>query len=246
MTMLLGTRRSLFGGREAPYYEKVLGYGPIAYWPLWETAGAAAECLVNPLQSGTAVGVTWNNAVGPDGVNGAPFFDGANDYISIFTATFDAAFNGATGTMMIWQRVFNAGVWTDLQQRRALKIFDDATNYYVVGRSNVNNTYLYEGQAGGGGAAPPIVITPTTWFCTHITWSDGANADELKVFYGGIQQGATSAALNNWNGLGLDAVRTLIGANTTGPVQVWHGWLAHAAVWDTVLMPAQILDLATV
>lgn len=231
------------------YYEKVLSYGPIAYWPLWETAGAVAECLVNPLQNGTVVGVTWNNVIGPDGVNGAPFFDGAADYINIFTATFSGAFNGATGSAMIWARVANVGVWTDTFSRHALN-FQRSTgvaNTIHVRKDNANNQFQWNYTAGG--AAAIINRTPETtidWVCVTLTWSDQANADETKAFWNGVQEGATSAAAGVWAVGALHATRTCIGAYGTAPSSVYHGWLAHAAVWDRVLTQPEITALATV
>ncbi|NIV37784.1 MAG: hypothetical protein GWN58_52745, partial [Anaerolineae bacterium] len=41
-------RRMLAGG----YIGKVLGTGPIAYWPLNEGSGASAHCEINPAQNG--------------------------------------------------------------------------------------------------------------------------------------------------------------------------------------------------
>ena len=84
----------------------------------------------------------------------------------------------------------------------------------------------------------------TTWMHLAITWSDSNNDDEFKAFINGAQTGATSAALNAWAGGGLGTA--LFGAALAIPFAVWHGWLSDGAVWDTVLTPAQILDLATV
>ena len=248
MTMLLGTRRSLFGGRKATYADKVLSYNPIIYFPMNETAGLTAVNLgtLGTAANGTYTGVTLNNAVGPDGTNGAPFFDGANDYLDFFSAAFDAAFSGATGTAMVWFRVANAGVWTDGSTRLQMSIFDDALNYYDLRKLNANNQAQVVGNAGGGvGTFLNAAANETTWVHYAVTWSDGANADELIGYYAGVAMGAASAALNAWTGGGLNATRVVFGAQTTGPAGPWHGWLAHGAIWGSVLTPAQILDLAT-
>lgn len=231
------------------YYEKVLGYGPIVYWPLWETAGAVADNLgtLGAAADGTYVGVTLNNAIGPDGVNGCPFFDGANDFVNIFSAAFNAAFNGATGTVVIWARVNAAAVWADGAQRYAFHIYDDATNYYKVQKVGAASTIQFQGVAGGGNATTNVnPFSDTAWFHIAITWSDGANADQFISYINGVQQGGASPNLNIWAGGGLSNIRTLIGAQITTPSLVWHGWLAHCAVWTSVLTPAQILDIATI
>jgi len=227
------------------YWEKVVALGPIAYWPLWETAGATAHCLINPLQDGTYTGATLNNAVGPDGVNGAPFFDGANDYVDIGVAAFIAAFSGPVGSLMCWGRVANAAVWTDGLLRYKVYLYCDANNRYFTRKQDVNNQIRGLGAAGAGQASIDVAYTSADWFVTVDTWSDGNNADEFKYYLNGAQQGATSAALNNWAGA-LNGNLTQIGAATQVPTAVWHGWLAHCAVWDRVLTPAEVLELATI
>ncbi|GAI14148.1 unnamed protein product, partial [marine sediment metagenome] len=76
------------------YDDKVLGMDPIAYWPLSETSGLVANCLVNPAQNGVYTGVTLGQPGIGDG-NTAPYFDGTNDYVDVLTAAFIAAYNGS-------------------------------------------------------------------------------------------------------------------------------------------------------
>ena len=111
MTMLLGTRRSLFGGRKATYMDKVLSYSPILYYPMNETAGATAvnAGTLGSAADGAYTGVTLNNTTGPDGTNGAPYFDGVNDYLDGTTAALIAALSLQVGSVLIWLKVANAG-----------------------------------------------------------------------------------------------------------------------------------------
>ena len=204
-----------------------------------------ARCLVNSAQNGTYSGVTLNNTLGPDGKAGAPFFDGVNDFVNIYSAALDAAFNGATGSLLIWAKVANVGVWTDATTRDAFYLYDDSSNYHVA-RYTGASAALAWCKAGAGNAQ--IQFTPYTsleWFPHAITWSDANNDDEVKLFIEGIQRGATNTGLNAWSGLGLDSAKTAIGANGTAAGNVFHGWLADAALFDYVLPPAAMLDLAT-
>jgi hypothetical protein len=239
-------RRRVLGG--APYSQRILATAPIAYWPLSETAGAVAQCLVNSAQNATAVGVTWNNALGPDGLNGAPLFDGANDYISILTAAFQAVFNGATGSQMIWAKVANAGVWTDGSARYPMKVVLNNFNGYSLLKALANNTLEASMKAGSGVFNPThSPFSATTWFQMACTWSDSNNDDEAKWFINGTQYGGTSANLNAWLGGALLGTYTKIGAGSDlGPASVWNGWLAHGVVWDYVLSPGTIAALARV
>ena len=239
----LSHRRRILGGT---YNKRVLKTWPIAYWPLNEGGGTNAACLVNPAQNGTAVGVTWaNDNTGPFGTP-APYFDGANDYVNIYSAAFDAAFSGATGSALIWCKVANVGVWTDTASRKALILYSDADNNYWLEKNSVNNRARWGGAAGAGAALIlKNAVSTTGWVCLAVTWSDGANADQFKAFWNGTQEGATSAALNNWGGVGLDNGTTNIGCLSNAvPSQPWHGWLAHAAVWDRALTQAEITALA--
>ena len=99
------------GGGAASYVSRVLGFGPIAYWPLYESSGTTAACLVNAAQNGTysADVSLWPPGPGIGDGNTAPEFDGATEWVNIDTAALVAAFNGAEGSFLIWARVFNVG-----------------------------------------------------------------------------------------------------------------------------------------
>lgn len=230
------------------YSDKVLSYSPIAYWPLWETAGVTATDQINsPAQDGAYTGVTLANAIGPDGVNSAPLFDGANDFVNIYSATLDGVFDGTEGTTMIWARAFNAGVWTDGSNDYALCLKEDNDNFVYLYKIAANNSFNYRYQANNvdetitkGG------IISTDWICQAVTWSLSAGVDgEVKAYYNGVQEGATQTALGAWVG-SLNAATTIIGALTLLSLNSWYGWLAHCAIWDKALTSTQILNLATV
>jgi hypothetical protein len=228
------------------YSDKVLSYGPIAYWPLWETAGVTAADQVNsPAQDGTYTGVTLANAPGPDGINNAPLFDGANDFVDIYTIPFRDAFNGSEGTAMGWFKVFNAGIWTDGAVRYPYSVRADANNWVrPLYRTAVNNQLQYSYIAGGVNKAENIAgWSDITWVCSAITWS--ATADEVKAYADGAQQGVTQGGVGVWAGV-LAAAGCVIGARSNVPHQPWHGWVSHVAFWDSALNSTQIADLATV
>jgi hypothetical protein len=248
--MLLGTRRALLGRKgqnaAAAYRAKVLVTNPIAYWPLGEISGTAAVNLVNATMNGTyARDVSvMTTAAGPLG-DTAPVFGGAADFVNIYSAAFNSAFNGATGTAMIWMRVANAGVWTDGGIRNLFNLRKATTDLYQIVKRNTLNLLRGGGIAGSGAAT--VDYTPfssVAWVPAAITWSDQNNADEFKFFVNGVQVGATGTELGvHWAAGALDVSRTMIGAisTTTG---FFHGCLAHMIVWNTVLAPSVLADLA--
>ena len=241
--MTVGTGRALIYSGIQTYDQRVLATGPIAYWPQSETAGVTAHCLVNPLQDGTYNGVTLaNDNTGPFGTP-APFFDGANDYCNTFSAALSAVFNGATGSIMIWAKVANVGVWTDGLRRDAIMLRSGGDYYYSY-RNVVNNNYTYQGIVGGGAAAVSEGgVAITDWMCQVMTFSDSNNDDLLIGYRDGAAVGIPSAAMNAWGGGALNATWTCIGATNTTPAQVWHGWLGPCAIWNRVLTPAEIAGL---
>lgn len=243
--------RSILQGRylriqSSEYYEKVLGYGPIAYWPQWERTGAAATCQVNSAQNGAYVGVTLGQVGIGDG-NVCPFYDGANDLANIYSGTLAGRFNGPEGTAMIWARVANAGVWTDGAFRYSFNLWVDVNNHVNIQKMNVNNTIRFRYMAGG--VADDVTVgglTRTDWMVLLVSWSASAGiTGEVRAYIDGIQQGITQVGLGVWAG-NLGNTTTCIGAANTIPTFVWHGYLAHCAVWDRALSPAQIAGLAVV
>jgi hypothetical protein len=238
-------RQNFFiGGGGLTYDGKVLGTSPIAYWPLWETSGLVANCLVNSAQNGTYTGVTLGQPGIGDG-NTAPFFDGTNDFVSIFSAAFNLAFNGSEGTYAGWFKVANAGVWTDGTTRYTFVLLQDVTDRIYGSRiGGINNQINHIYAAGGVTKTRGVAgLSFINWMHWAITWS--AAADEMKTYLNGIQQGATLNGLGVWAGGPLDPTQTLIGARTNAPATLWHGYAAHNAVWATALPQPTILSLAT-
>ena len=224
------------------YSERVLLTDPVAYWPLWERSGTVAECLVNSAQDGTYTGVTLANASIPVIGTVAPYFDGTNDYVDVYSATLAAAFSGVTGTVMAWAKVNAAAVWTDGTERGILRWSVNAANYIHLAKMAANNTVRWLYRAGGvNSIVNNNALSTTDWMMIVMTWD--AAADQMKAYYNGTQEGATQNGLGVWAG-GLGVNTTLIGANVNAPNAVWHGWLAHCAIWDKVIDASTIAELA--
>lgn len=241
-------RDQAMGNLGATYIDKVLGYGPIAYWPLYETTGTTAVCLVNPAQNGTYARNVTMMGTG-DGIgdgNTAPVFDSINDYMAMFSAAFDAVFDGDEGTCMVWGYVSD---WTDNADRYLAQIYDDGSNNYTLRKKSdpagANEIRYFVQVGGAGGGLNDGTLTGSVLMdCYLFTWSDVAN--ETELFLNGVSVG-TVALANAWSGGGLSATNTLLGAGGSGPVvDALNGRLAHCAVWDSVLPQVTITELATV
>ena len=225
------------------YSDKVLGYSPIAYWPLWEASGATAEDVSGNGFDGGYTGVTLGQEGIGDG-NTCPLFDGTNDYVDIYSAGFAGAIDVSEGSLTGWMKVFNAGVWTDSAWRYAVNIGNGSSNRINLKRSSANNTMITEYKAGDtteneltGG------LSTTGWMHLALTWS--VTADEVKHYYNGAKVGATDTALGVFAGA-ISEAYTNIGTSIEAGGAYWYGYIAHVAVFTSILSDLDIADIASV
>jgi len=233
-------------GAASTYADKVFSYGPIAYWMLAEAAGVTAVDQINsPAQDGTHVGVTLGQSGIGDGRT-CPLYDGVNDYTNVYTVTFRDAFDGDLGSYLVWMKVSGVGVWTDGGIRYCINVdADDTRNTVRIFKSSTNNR-LEWGREGANTyqKVQKNGVAETGWICLGLTWN--VAADELKAYYNGVQEGLTQAGNVAWEAVTPNLARTIIGALRTAPTSLWDGYLAHVAVWDSVLNDAAMADLANI
>lgn len=233
------TRPALFYTPVASYTIKVLKMDPIAYWIQGEASGlVSVDQVDSPAQDGTYQGVTLGQPGIGDG-NTCPFYDGVNDVTDIYSATFDAAFDGDEGSILLWANVANAGVWTDGNQRVAFRLRTNAPGYFMFSKEVAANTFRIDRFIGASKGAN-IPTTSTDWMHLGITWS--RTADEVRVYYNGAQSGATANGLAAWAGASTNT-QFCIGASTTAAALPFYGHIAHVAVWDRPLDPDEVADL---
>jgi len=181
--------------------------------------------------------VTLGQAGIGDGLT-CPLFSGAS-FNNIYSPGFAAAFNPARGSLLMWSKVFNAGVWTDGAYRRLWKIGTDGNNAIDVYKSITNNTLVFNRIAGGISdlVSTTVMGGNVNWFSTVLTWD--TVTDELKVYINGAQVGATQTTLGTWVGA-LNNTLCAIGANGTGGSQPWYGYHAHGIVLNYVATDSEI------
>jgi len=222
------------------YYKKVLLIAPdnlVAYWPLWDASGATAEDISPNDYDGTYNNCTLG-AWGIDDGNTAAQFNGSNSYVNIYSTGLNADFDGAEGTLLAWARVSGSDVWTDGKGRSVVLLLADSDNHIEMRRLVADNQFRLRHKAGG--TAKDTVLSgqaDTDFFCIAITWS--SNADEVRVFKGGVQQGNTLNSLGTWSG-DLSSNQTILGADKTTPAASWSGYIAHVALWGRALDAAEI------
>lgn len=174
----------------------------------------------------------------------SPYFDGANDYVNIHSAALASLFNGAEGTLAIWAKVNNSGVWTDGGGHIAVQLKSDADNIIYIYKPLASKilSILY----CANGVTSEIRLTNAQYMGYHhyaITWSK--SRDEVRAYVDGAQVGATVTGLGVWAG-SLSSTLTMIGAQNNVPLAVWNGNLAHCALWNMALSPYEIRRLSEV
>jgi len=233
------------GGDE--YAEKVIGYGPIAYWPLWELSGTVAQCLINPAQNGTYSSnvATWPVGAGIGDGYTSPQFDGANDYVNVRTATLEGLLNagGAECSAMIWAKMSAVGVWTDGAFHGCFRFRDTAADYFYAQKTNVNNQFEMA-WAGGGTIENNIEAGMVTVGWEHIVITRSQAADQVNYYRNGALL-ATDVTIGVWASAGVWE-NQVIGAVTTLPNAPWSGALAHCALWLRPLSLPEIQALSRV
>lgn len=221
------------------YLSTILSTGPVALWPLNDTSGTVATEVVGGL-NGTYNNITLANSTFGDGT-AAPLFNGTTSYISLPFAALGGVFNTAAGTMMTWQKVSSAAVWTSGTVAFTFTIGTaDFNNRVYLFKNSIANamgaTYTVTGSALGPGYAKSV----TTWFMTTLTWDKAAGECYL---YDNATQGANAGTVGNWEGA-LAATFSAIGNYTPAAVVGgWNGWLRNAALWNRALTPAEVASL---
>jgi len=230
------------------YQRKILnlfGASIIACWPLWEPSGSAANDASGNARNGSYTGVTLGQTGIGDG-HTCPLFDGAADFVNVYSAGLAGAFSGVAGSLMAWGKVSEAGVWTDGVARYMARFAVDANNYISLEKRTINNSLRALYSAGGTSKGISPTFSGLTWFHLAITWDKNAGADgQVLVFLNGAQSGATQTALGVWNGA-LAATTTVAGALNTTPINVWSGLLAHVLVLNRTATPAEIASACEV
>jgi hypothetical protein len=232
------------GGKKtyARKIKRLFGSSLIAYWPLNETSGTVAYDVSGNARNGAYTGVDLANAAAPAKIGGmAPYFDGTNDYCNIYSASLASAFSGAAGSLFIWAKIFNAGIWTDASYDDFFRIAADANNEILLRKTNANNA-LYT-RYNANGTTKSVTRTNTTtidWFLFGFTWSKAA--DQMIAYYNGAQTGATQTGLDTWAGAPA-AATCVIGAYVLTPANPWNGWLNQAIILNRIATPAEVLAM---
>jgi len=249
--MGFGRHRLLFGGLaggKLTYTQRVKALSPIAYWPLNEAAGTTGAGSVLDASGNGRTGtpeslLTVFGVTGIGDGNTAVSLPGNTSYIDIYSASLAGAFTGGELTVAGWFKVANAGVWSDANYRAFISLKADDNNYLLVDKSGGAADSIRIIYIAGGTVQINTFATaaPVSFFNLAVSVSKTGNF--IKVYIDGIDQALGLTGLGTFVG-SLTAGNAVIGAQTLTGTSVWHGSIAHVAIFP-LLSDADILDIAS-
>lgn len=219
------------------YSDIVLSLNPIAYWKLDDTSGSVATDYSGNGFHGMYSGATL---AGDTFLNGDPAatFDGVNDLVNVYSSGLASDFNPHEFTLVFPFRV-SASIWTDGIHRVLGQFYANSTTYTQMHRPNPSNRIDAVFRSGAIKTASASGLTSTNWMIAAMTVSE--SDDYLKLYINGSQTGSVNS-LPAWPGDTISAAN--IARSTTGG-NYWSGSIAHVAVFDYALSPAQITSIST-
>ncbi len=225
-----------YAGEADIYWERVFDQAPVAQWRLNESVGSPT---VADSSGHGCVGSVTGATLGVAGIGDgdiAARFDGVGDFINVYSASFNSVFNGQKGTLIAWIKPI-AAAYTDGAYHYAVRLGRTDNDRIKIDIPSTGNAIEVTYVAGGTVKGVSKATTSTNWMCVAITWDYTAN--EVKIFFDGVQEGSTLTGLGNWIVL-PDVNSNAIGANDNTGYQSWRGDIAHVSLFDVAKSPADI------
>lgn len=218
------------------YPGKVIDTDPdhlLAFWRLNEIAGSVATDSSGNGRDGTYVDCQLAGDTFLDG-SAAASFDGSASFVKTWSASLAAAFSSNTGSLIAWSKAPIGYDFTAIVVR------------FASGAASSGSVLLANNRAMWSAPTSENISysrSTAVWQFAAITW-----ASTMKLYVDGLLAGE-SPALATWTNPTIIDAYTLIGAAnfaTLPPAAPFAGSIANVAVWDVVLTPAQIANLASV
>lgn len=190
---------------------------------------------VNPL-TGRVSGALVNQDAGVRLLK-AFSFDAINDFVNLYSADLNSAFNPAAGSIKI------AGKKTawDTTKRQFFIFAVDANNRVEVYTDTVLGDLVFRYVAGGTAKSVTVSsLTTTNNMLIEITWD--TVADQMKAYINGAIQG-TQTGLGVWVG-NLAATTCTAGASSTSGGNPHNGYLSHPQLQIVAETPTAVLTAA--
>lgn len=188
---------------------------------------------------GVYTGATLGSTAQPPKIGGfAPLFDGVNDFSNVHSAGLASDFSPTAGSIFMWMKVNDAGVWTDGVSRYGIRIYRNSDEDVKILRG-ANNELATHYRAGGvNEIVTKSGMTTTDWFLATVTWTDPGN---VSFYIDGVSAATPQAIENSWTG--SDPIIHVIGAGNTSALSPWRGYLAHVILLNRVATTTEIANV---
>lgn len=213
----------------------------VAYWPLWEPSGSVAFDQSGNGRNGAYTGVALGQPGLGDGQSSVGL-DGSTSFGNIYSTSLRDAFTGQELTLSAWVHVNSAATYADATERRICTFRVDASNQLGLRRLTSQDGLGVFYTAGGTAKSVTLnTLGEVNWL--HVALTASKSADQVKGYLRGVQVLSTLTGLGTWAGL-IASTTTVIGAASTVPATVWHGRIAHLALWNVALTAGEIAMFA--
>ena len=230
------------GAYMLPYVAKVLSIQPtylVGYWPLMDTSGTVAKDYGPLSGDGTYSGPALATMPLSDHLLAgfAPLFDGINDRVSLPKDVVQLAFDGRYGTISVWFKVANSGVWSDGVQRFIAFVYSDTTSaYLVIKKWSDNSIQVARNSDIVSGCGHAFNTTSLDWINVTFRWNE--DNDTYTAFLNGSPSSGTCGG--TWPNPRL---YSYVGIGGTSSSDYWSGYIAHVAIWRTELTDDEVASL---
>ncbi|MCE7947213.1 MAG: LamG domain-containing protein [Chloroflexi bacterium CFX4] len=244
--LLAGLALLWVGGAAATgsYKQRVRDIRPaalLAYWTLEEIAGTTAHDASGNLRHAALCtggnSPTWAATYFADGASPAARFDG-NDCLNAFTSSLASVFNGSEGTLLLWLKAYDGTVWSSFTRQFWASV--DGSNLLTVHAGATANTLELIRIASAVDRRGSSAVSGTGWYPVVMTWSAAAN--EARFYLDRLLLGA-GTSIGTFSGTISELV---IGAGSTSGSFGFNGYLAHVALWNAALSPAEVQLISVV
>ncbi len=212
--------------------KKLFGSALIAYWPLNEPSGATCEDIAGNNHDGTYTSVTLAQPGIGDGKTSAQF-NGTTSRSNVYSTGLRDVFNGAEGSLILWAKVANAGVWTDSADRAFAQFCkSDFTLPFRIYKPTSNSAVTFSVL---GKSYTTVSMSTIGWACYAVTWSN--SNDRMRSYLNGLLKNTTTG-LTAWGANVLGSA--IIGAGTTS-AWLHNGYVAHVMLLNREATAEEIL-----
>jgi hypothetical protein len=142
---------------------------------------------------------------------------------------------------IIWFKPSNMSVTSGTTARYLAYIYTDANNNFSLTKTTAANTYALDYQANNTDEQTTVTLYDDDWHSLGFSISD--TGDYCKLFLDGVLMG-TDTGIGTWSGA-EGSTTTVLGSSSTTAADVWSGWMAHWAFWNTPLSNSEHQAIGT-